>query len=74
MLGRAAKVGAAVPAAANGGDADSDDRNAPASQAELGDALLALVAVARANGWDAEAALRGSIRAVEDVIRKAEAG
>ena len=46
---------------------------APASEAELGDALLALVATARANGWDAERALRERLRMLEDDVRAAEA-
>ncbi|GAB3601189.1 nucleoside triphosphate pyrophosphohydrolase [Microbacterium tumbae] len=45
----------------------------PASEAELGDALLALVAQARAHGWDAERALRERIRLLEDEVRAAEA-
>lgn len=45
---------------------------APASEAELGDALLALVETARENGWDAERALRERLRAVEDEVRAAE--
>jgi len=44
-----------------------------ASEAELGDALLALVATARHHGWDAERALRERLRALEDEIRAAEA-
>ncbi|GAA4485435.1 MazG family protein [Microbacterium panaciterrae] len=44
-----------------------------ASEAELGDALLGLVATARANGWDAERALRERIRILEDEIRATEA-
>ncbi|MFE6734415.1 MazG family protein [Microbacterium sp. NPDC057650] len=46
----------------------------PASEAELGDALLALVAHARANGWDAERALRERLRLLEDDVRVAESG
>lgn len=46
---------------------------APASEEELGDALLALVATAREQGWDAERALRERLRAVEDEVRAAEA-
>ena len=46
---------------------------APASEAELGDALLALVATARKNGWDAERALRERLRMLEDDVRAAEA-
>ncbi len=43
----------------------------PASEAELGDALLALVARARESGWDAERALRERLRALEDEARAA---
>ena len=46
---------------------------APASEEELGDALLALVATAREQGWDAERALRERLRALEDDVRAAEA-
>ena len=46
---------------------------APASEAELGDALLALVAEARAHGWDAERALRERVRELEDEVRAEEA-
>lgn len=45
----------------------------PASEAELGDALLALVAMAREHGWDAERALRERLRALTARIRDAEA-
>ena len=45
---------------------------APASEAELGDALLALVARARQSGWDAERALRERLRMLEDEVRAAE--
>ena len=44
------------------------------SEADLGEALLSLVAQARANGWDAERALRERIRVVEDDVRAAESG
>ena len=61
LLGKAAQVDvAAAPV--------SDLR----TEAELGDALLALVATARANGWDAERALRERLRALENEIRAAE--
>ena len=46
----------------------------PTSEADLGDALLALVATARANGWDAERALRERLRTIEHDIRRREAG
>jgi XTP/dITP diphosphohydrolase len=45
---------------------------APATEAELGDALLVLVAAARAKGWDAERALRERLRALQAEIRGAE--
>jgi XTP/dITP diphosphohydrolase len=63
LLGRAASVvPAAVPEPVEG----------PASEAELGDALLALVAQARAHGWDAERALRERLRTLESDVRAAE--
>lgn len=62
MLGRVpGEVAAPTPSAS------------PASEAELGDALLALVARARESGWDAERALRERLRALEDEARAAEA-
>ncbi|WP_217180275.1 MazG nucleotide pyrophosphohydrolase domain-containing protein [Streptomyces sp. AC495_CC817] len=67
MLGRV-PVSAAPPLASG----ESTGR-APASEAELGDALLALVAAARENGWDAERALRERLRALEHEVRAAEA-
>lgn len=45
---------------------------APESEEQLGDALLALVATARAQGWDAERALRVRLRELESDIRAAE--
>lgn len=63
LLGKAAQAGATVPTAAP----------SPASEAGLGAALLGLVAVARANGWDAERALRERLRALTGDIRAAEA-
>jgi len=45
---------------------------APASEGELGDALLALVAHARENGWDAERALRERLRTLERQVHAAE--
>lgn len=70
VLGRADRVGA-VPlpvTAVRSGIAGL------ASEAELGDALLMLVAQARENGWDAERALRERIRALEGEVRAAESG
>ncbi|QMU97582.1 MazG family protein [Microbacterium esteraromaticum] len=61
VIDRAASV-AEVPAAASG----------IASEGELGDALLALVAQARQKGWDAERALRERVRLLEDEVRAAE--
>ncbi|WP_345803199.1 MazG family protein [Microbacterium sp. AZCO] len=89
LLGKAAQVGAAVHASsANRGIPAEPEGDAPglaadprspeaeggvASEAELGDALLALVATARARGWDAERALRERLRVLEADIRAAEA-
>ncbi|MDQ4215357.1 MazG family protein [Microbacterium capsulatum] len=67
MLGRAAKRGV------DAGPPTGAATETPASEAELGDALLALVATARARGWDAERALRERTRALEDAVRIAEA-
>ncbi|MFJ6653029.1 MazG nucleotide pyrophosphohydrolase domain-containing protein [Microbacterium sp. NPDC091313] len=60
-LGRAAQVDVAVPEVAVG------------SETELGDALLGLVASARAHGWDAERALRERLRMLTSEVRAAEA-
>ena len=65
LVGRAAGAGVTAPA---------ESSAAPASEAELGDALLALVSTARAEGWDAERALRERLRMLEDEVRAAEAG
>ncbi|MFJ4224495.1 MazG family protein [Microbacterium sp. NPDC089695] len=61
IAGRAEGVGVVVPSA-----------DGPASEAELGDALLALVATARARGWDAERALRERLHGLEGAVRAAE--
>lgn len=63
VLGKAAQVGV-QPAAADVG---------PVSEQELGDALLALVQSARAEGLDAERALRAAVRRVRDDVHAAEA-
>jgi len=60
-LGRAAKVGVTVTPAP-----------VPATEDELGAALLALVAGARDAGLDAERALRSALRALRDDVRAAE--
>jgi len=65
ILGRAAAVVEHV---------EDETKRTPMSEAELGDALLALVAQARTNGWDAERALRERIRLLEDEVRTAESG
>ncbi len=67
VLGRAGRVGVAPadPAPAV---------SAPADETVLGDLLLALVARARADGLDAERALRAATRRLEDDVRAAEAG
>jgi XTP/dITP diphosphohydrolase len=62
LLGKAAQVGVSVPATGS-----------PETEVELGDALVGLVATARANGWDAERALRQRLRGLEADVRAAEA-
>ncbi|WP_375383778.1 MazG family protein [uncultured Microbacterium sp.] len=71
LLGKAAHVGigSAVERPQRG-----ETSLQPRNEAELGDALLALVAMARDNGWDAERALRARLRGFEGEIRAAEAG
>ncbi|MHC9043559.1 nucleoside triphosphate pyrophosphohydrolase [Microbacterium saperdae] len=64
LVGRAAGVGVEVPASAA--------TDAPTTEAELGEALLALVQRARERGWDAERALRERLRAMEADVRAAE--
>jgi XTP/dITP diphosphohydrolase len=78
-LGRAAQVGVDVPRNAD----RPETRENPArpgtigvsrrSEADLGEALLALVAEARENGWDAERALRERVRMLQADVRTAEA-
>ena len=48
--------------------------DASASEADLGEVLLGIVAAARARGWDAEAAVREAARTHRDRIRAVEAG
>lgn len=67
LVGRAAGVGVAVESA------PAESAAAPGSEEELGEALLALVSTARAEGWDAERALRERLRVLEDDVRSAEA-
>lgn len=62
LVGKAAQVGVSAPV-----------RDVPNSEAELGDALLALVAEARVRGWDAERALRERLRTLQSDVRAAEA-
>jgi XTP/dITP diphosphohydrolase len=65
MLGRAGQVGVVAPEAASTGIE---------TEAELGDALLALVGRARERGWDAERALRERVRGLADAVERAETG
>ena len=62
VLGRAAKVGVSVAAA-----------EVPATEDELGERLLALVAGARGAGLDAERALRSALRGLRHDVVAAEA-
>ena len=64
LLGKAAKLGMSGP--------PTTDIRKSASEVELGDQLLAIVAAARADGLDAERALRGALRTLQDGMRAAE--
>ncbi|HWM17466.1 MAG TPA: MazG family protein [Microbacterium sp.] len=61
LVGKAAQVGL-----------DAGPAQGARSEAEVGDALLALVATARENGWDAERALRERVRILQTQVRDAE--
>ena len=63
LLSKASQAGVAPRPAAS---------EPPASEAALGDALLALVATARTHGWDAERSLRERLRGFAHEIRLAE--
>lgn len=71
VLGRAAAVGAGDDVALAVHDA-VEAGAAPETEEELGDLLLTLTAAARANGWDAERALRERLRLLEAEVRAAE--
>src|SRR5665213_873574 len=83
LLGKAEKLGmldvpAPAPAPAPAPDvqssagADAAAALSVQSEDELGSLLLAVVATARANGLDAERALRTTLRGLQDEIRAAE--
>ncbi|HEX5857697.1 MAG TPA: MazG family protein [Microbacterium sp.] len=61
LVGKAASVGVEV-----------EQSPAPASEEELGEAILALVAAGRRRGLDAERALRGRLRGLEREVREVE--
>jgi len=63
LLGKAEKAGVA-----------REPDPIPGTEEELGRSLLAQVSAARAAGLDAERALRGALRALQDEVRAAEAG
>ena len=71
VLGRAASVGAGDDVALAAHDA-AEVGAAPESEEELGELLLMLTATARANGWDAERALRERLRVLENEVRDVE--
>ena len=74
LLGRATKVGVSVPdawPAAVPVDA-TRGRASARSEEDLGSVLLAIVSEAKANGLDAERALRTALRTLQDDIRMAE--
>lgn len=63
-----AEASPAVPLATSA----STPAASPATEPELGRMLLELVESARAQGLDAERALRGAVRGLEDQVRRAE--
>lgn len=65
VIGKAERVGVAPEASA----VPATDA---ATEAELGDQLLAIVATARERGLDAERALRGALRTFQERVRAAE--
>jgi XTP/dITP diphosphohydrolase len=75
LLGKAEKLGMLEPSTPDVRPSEGSDA-APAlsvqSEDELGSLLLAVVATARANGLDAERALRTTLRGLQDEIRAAE--
>lgn len=74
LVGKAAQVDLPpTPRSSSEERSDETKRAEPMSEAELGDALLELVATARSNGWDAERAMRERLRKLEAEIRMAEA-
>ncbi|HET8779867.1 MAG TPA: MazG nucleotide pyrophosphohydrolase domain-containing protein, partial [Agromyces sp.] len=72
VLGKAAKVGVAVDAVPDAAAPAVPGTASPSTEEELGRTLLALVASARAQGLDAERALRHAVRGLEDDVRAAE--
>lgn len=82
LLGRAKRVGIAVDAAVEVSATQASVTQAPATEVpvaeapateeELGDLLLTLVSTARAQGLDAERALRSRLRVLQQDIRDAE--
>jgi len=65
VLGRAEKIGLI--------EVDAEPSMVLGSEDELGPLLLAIVAAARAQGLDAERALRGAVRDLQEEIRATEA-
>jgi XTP/dITP diphosphohydrolase len=66
LLGKAAKLGMADPVA------PEIATNGAETEQVLGDQLLAIAAVARANGLDPERALRRALRTLQNKMREAE--
>lgn len=71
LIGKAGQVGVGDEIALAVHDA-AEVGAVPESEEDLGDLLLTLAAAARANGWDAERALRERLRLLESDIRAAE--
>jgi len=78
VLGKGQQVGVGLElveeiAAAEALEQHAEEPLLPATEQELGETILGLVALARARGWDAEGAVRAQVRELEARIRDAEA-
>ncbi|MFE6967336.1 YabN family protein [Agromyces sp. NPDC057679] len=72
VQGKAENAGVTAQDAPWPAPAEPSSVTAPATEEELGRQLFALVASARAQGLDAERALRAAVREFEDEVRRAE--
>jgi XTP/dITP diphosphohydrolase len=72
LLGKAAKLGMSAATAPTAPTSSFVGADGAESETELGEQLLAIVALAREKGLDPERALRGALRTLQDDMRAAE--